>query len=206
MCSDKYDQNLLKSKCVKIENFLTQAENQKIIESVIKLEAYFEKSTTSLGSNDPDFRISNVLHLAPISKDRISSRIRLVLPQVLAKLGHQEFPITRIEAQVTAHNHGHYYQTHNDNGTPNVAKREITYVYYFYQQPQQFSGGELVLYDEKIDNNYLKPANSFKKIAPKNNSIIFFLSRYWHEVLPVNCPSKNFADGRFTINGWLHKS
>ncbi|MDE5109253.1 MAG: 2OG-Fe(II) oxygenase [Trichodesmium sp. St17_bin3_1_1] len=206
MCSDKYDQNFLKSKCVKIENFLTQAENQKIIESVIKLEAYFEKSTTSLGSNDPDFRISKVLHLAPISKDRISSRIRLVLPQVLAQLGHQEFPITRIEAQVTAHNHGHYYQTHNDNGTPNVAKREITYVYYFYQQPQQFSGGELVLYDEKIDNNYLKPANSFKKIAPKNNSIIFFLSRYWHEVLPVNCPSKNFADGRFTINGWLHKS
>ena len=62
------------------------------------------------------------------------------------------------------------------------------------------------LYDEKIDNNYLKQANSFKKIAPKNNSIIFFLSRYWHEVLPVNCPSKNFADGRFTINGWLHKS
>ncbi|WP_246843999.1 2OG-Fe(II) oxygenase, partial [Hydrocoleum sp. CS-953] len=60
---------------------------------------------------------------------------------------------------ITAHNHGHYYQTHNDNGIPEVAKREITYVYYFYQQPQQFSGGELVLYDEKIDNNYYKQAN-----------------------------------------------
>ncbi len=206
MLSDKYNQNLVKSKCVKIENFLTQAENQKILESVIKLEAYFEKSTTSLNDNDSDFRKSMVLHLAPISKTRISNRIKLVLPQVLAKLGHQKFPITQIEVQVTAHNHSHYYQTHNDNGTPEVAKREITYIYYFYQQPKQFSGGELILYDEKIDNNYYKQANSFKKIAPKNNSIIFFLSRYWHEVLPVNCPSQNFADSRFTINGWLWKS
>lgn len=33
--------------------------------------------------------------------------------------------------------------------------------------------------------------------------IIFFLSRYMHEVLPVKCPSRNFADSRFTINGWI---
>ncbi|MGD1716796.1 2OG-Fe(II) oxygenase [Dapis sp. BLCC M172] len=206
MISDKYNQNLVKSKCVKIDNFLTQTENQKILESAIKLEGYFEKSLTSLSDNDPDFRKSMVLHLATISKTRISQRIKLVLPQVLAKFGHQEFPIAKIEAQVTAHNHGHYYQTHNDNGMPEVAKREITYVYYFDQQPKQFSGGELVLYDEKIDNNYYKQANSFKKIAPKNNTIIFFISRYWHEVLPVNCPSKKFADSRFTINGWLWRS
>ncbi|MCL2932747.1 MAG: hypothetical protein MGG11_10950 [Trichodesmium sp. MAG_R03] len=48
MLSQKYNQNLVKSKCVKIDNFLSLAENKKIIESVIKLEAYFQKSTTSL--------------------------------------------------------------------------------------------------------------------------------------------------------------
>ena len=206
MLSQKYNQTLVKSKCVKIDNFLSLAENKKIIESVIKLEAYFQKITTSLDLNNSDFRKSKVLYLAPISQARISNRIKLVLPQVLAKFGYQEFPIAQIEAQVTAHNHGHYYQTHNDNGTPDVAKIEITYVYYFYQQPQQFSGGELVLYDKKIDNNYLKEANSFKKIAVQNNSIIFFLSRYWHEVLLVNCPSKSFADGRFTINAWIRRT
>ena len=206
MLSDKYNQNLVKSKCVKIENFLTQAENQKILASVIKLEAYFEKSLTSLSDNNSDFRKSMVLHLAPISKTRISQRIKLVLPQVLAKLSHQIFSIAQIEGQVTAHNHGHYYHAHNDNGMPEVAKREITYIYYFYQQPKQFSGGELVLYDGKIDNNYYTQANSFKKIAPINNSIIFFPSHYWHEVLPVNCPSKTFADSRFTINGWIRRN
>ena len=206
MLNDKNNQNLVKSKCVKIENFLTQAENQKILASVIKLEGYFEKSTTSLNLNETNFRQSKVLHLAPISKARISNRIKLVLPQVLSKLSHQIFPIAKIEGQVTAHNHGHYYHAHNDNGMPEVAKREITYVYYFYQQPKKFSGGELVLYDGKIDNNYYTQANSFKKIAPINNTIIFFPSHYWHEVLPVNCPSKTFADSRFTINGWIWRN
>ncbi|MEB3341678.1 2OG-Fe(II) oxygenase [Okeania sp.] len=206
MFRNKYNQNLLPSKCVKIENFLTQTENQKILESAIKLEPYFEKSTTSSGLTDTNIRKSKVLYLAPISKARISNRIKLVLPQVLAKLARQKFPIAKIEAQVTAHNHGNYYHAHDDNGTPNVAQREITYVYYFYQQPKQFSGGELVLYDEKINNNLYQQANSFKKIAVKNNTIVFFLSRYWHEVLPINCPSKNFADSRFTINGWVWKS
>ena len=50
---------------------LTADPSKKVYESLTdSLEAYFQKSTTSLGSNDPDFRISKVLHLAPISKDR----------------------------------------------------------------------------------------------------------------------------------------
>ena len=97
MLSEKYNQNLVKSKCVKIDNFLSLAENKKIIESVIKLEAYFQKSTTSLDLNNSDFRKSKVLYLAPISKARISNRIQLVLPQVLATLGYQEFPIAQGE-------------------------------------------------------------------------------------------------------------
>ncbi|MDJ0557301.1 MAG: 2OG-Fe(II) oxygenase [Microcoleaceae cyanobacterium MO_207.B10] len=204
MFTTKQNINIFKSKCLKIPNFLTQAENQNIIKSVIKLEPYFEKSVTSL--NDPDFRRSMVLHLAPISKKKISKRIKLVLPQVLSRLGKELFPIHHIEAQVTAHNHGHYYHSHNDNGMPEVAKREITYVYYFYREPKQFSGGELVLYDEKIENNEYIKADSSKIVEPTNNSIIFFPSHYWHEVLPVNCPSRNFADSRFTINGWVWQS
>ncbi|MGB8690572.1 MAG: proline hydroxylase, partial [Microcoleus sp.] len=35
---------------------------------------------------------------------------------------------------------------------------------------------------------------------------VFFLSRYMHEVLPVSCPSKAFADSRFTINGWVRRT
>jgi Rps23 Pro-64 3,4-dihydroxylase Tpa1-like proline 4-hydroxylase len=37
------------------------------------------------------------------------------------------------------------------------------------------------------------------------NQIVFFPSETLHEVLPVECPSGEFADSRFTVNGWLHR-
>jgi Rps23 Pro-64 3,4-dihydroxylase Tpa1-like proline 4-hydroxylase len=66
-------------------------------------------------------------------------------------------------------------------------------------------GGELVLYDARIENNHYVKAQSFKTIEPRNNSIVFFQSFYLHEVLPVSCPSKTFSDSRFTVNGWVRK-
>ncbi len=74
------------------------------------------------------------------------------------------------------------------------------------QEPKAFSGGELLLYNSKIENNLYVNAESFTKIEPRNNSIVFFLSRCMHEVLPVNCKSKAFADSRFTINGWVRRA
>ncbi|GDY69657.1 hypothetical protein SAV14893_090500 [Streptomyces avermitilis] len=38
---------------------------------------------------------------------------------------------------------------------------------------------------------------------PEHDSIVFFLPTAWHEVRPVSCPSKQHADSRFAINGWL---
>ena len=127
------------------------------------------------------------------------------MPDVLRKLNIPPFPIADIEVQLTAHNDGNYYKVHNDNGSPDTATRVFTYVYYFYREPKPFSGGELLIYDSKIENNFYVQADSCQTVEPHNNSIVFFLSRYLHEVLPVRCPSKAFADSRFTINGWLRR-
>ena len=54
-------------------------------------------------------------------------------------------------------------------------------------------------------HGYYVAADSARLIEPRNNSIIFFLSRYMHEVLPVSCPSQSFADSRFTVNGWVRR-
>ncbi len=113
------------------------------------------------------------------------------------------FPISQIETQLTAHSDGHYYQIHNDNGSSDTANRKLTYVYYYRQEANSFSGGELRLYDSKLENNYLVKADSFKDIEPRHNSIIFFPSYCMHEVLPIHCPSRKFVDSRFTINGWV---
>ena len=194
---------ILESEYVQIDNFLTVEEHQRLLNYVFQRESAFVPTSTSTG--DLDYRRSMILHSFPEFSQLVVNRIQAILPDVFRKLNLSSFPIAEIEAQLTSHNDGNYYKIHNDNGSPDTATREFTYVYYFHQEPKAFSGGELLIYDSKIENNFYVKADSYKRVEPRNNSIVFFLSRYLHEVLPVRCPSKAFADSRFTINGWVRR-
>lgn len=105
--------------------------------------------------------------------------------------------------QMTAHNDGCFYKIHNDSGDAPTATRILAYVYYFYQEPKAFSGSELRLYNTELDGTRQTALSDFEDIEPRNNSIVFFDSRCKHEVIPIHCPSRQFAHSRFTLNGWL---
>lgn len=192
------------SRYAQIDNFLTDAEKNKLIKYVLAKESQFV--TTSTSTNADDYRRSMVLHSFPEFSELMVNRIKGILPDVLGKLNIPSFPLGDIEAQLTMHNDNNFYKLHNDSGSPDTATRFFTYVYYFYREPKAFSGGELQIYDSKIENNFYVADETFRTVEPRNNSIVFFLSRYMHEVLRVSCPSKAFADSRFTINGWVRKA
>ena len=192
------------SRYAQIDNFLTPAEKNKLIKYVLGKESQFV--TTSTSTNADDYRRSMVLHSFPEFSELMVNRIKGILPDVLQKLNIPSFSLGEIEAQLTMHNDNNFYKLHNDSGSPDTATRFFTYVYYFNREPKAFSGGELQIYDSKIENNFYVAADSFRIVEPRNNSIVFFLSRYMHEVLRVICPSKAFADSRFTINGWVRKA
>jgi SM-20-related protein len=195
---------LLTANFVQLDNFLPPAQHRRLLQYVLQRKASFVSTSTSMG--DLDYRRSIVLYDLPEFAAQITQQIQAVLPDVSAQLGLMPFPLGQIETQITAHNDGNYYKIHNDNGSPETASRELTYVYYFTREPKAFSGGELWLYDGRLENNFFVRAESFRTIEPRNNSIVFFLSRYMHEVLPVQCPSKTFANGRFTVNGWVRRA
>ena len=192
------------SRYAQIDNFLTPAEKNKLIKYVLAKESEFISTSTS--TNAEDYRRSMVLHSFPEFSELMVNRIKKILPDVLRKLNLPSFSIGEIEAQLTMHNDNNFYKLHNDSGSPDTATRFFTYVYYFNREPKAFSGGELQIYDSKVENNFYVAADSFRTVEPRNNSIVFFLSRYMHEVLPVSCPSKAFADSRFTINGWVRRT
>lgn len=199
--------DLLKLKYWCIDNFLTPAENQKLLNYALTQEQHF--SATGPLTNTPDYpehRESLVIYFSPDFADIILNRLKTVFPIALEQLGIPPFSITHIDAQLTAHNDNHYFRVHNDNGAERDATRMLTYVYYFYQEPKAFSGGELVLYDTQWQGGYsYSKLETFQTIEPVNNRIIFFYSGLMHEVLPVHCPSKKFADSRFTVNGWIRR-
>ncbi len=193
----------LESRYLLIENFLTNSETQQLLNYIFQRKSDFVPTTTSTKAEN--YRRSLVLHSFPKFRELIVNRIQEIFPDVLTKLNIPEFSIAQIESQLTAHNDNNFYKIHNDNGSSETATRVLTYVYYFYREPKAFTGGNLIIYDSQIQGKHYVKAETFKTIEPTNNSIVFFLSRYMHEVLPVTCPSQAFSDSRFTINGWIRK-
>jgi Rps23 Pro-64 3,4-dihydroxylase Tpa1-like proline 4-hydroxylase len=190
---------------VQLDNFFSPEEYQDALDIAIKNEDNYVGSTTT--TKVDNYRRSSVLYatLYPELYELLKKRILKVLPSVLKELKHTSFLVSKVEMQLTAHNDECFYKIHNDSGSEQTATRELTYVYYFYREPKGFSNGELRLYDTELRDGAAYNSSVSKTIEPRNNSIVFFNSRCKHEVLPVSCPSRQFADSRFTLNGWIRR-
>jgi SM-20-related protein len=154
---------------------------------------------------DYDHRRSRVLMDLGRHQETILERIRGVLPRVLDQLEVQQFPVTHVEAQITASNDGDFLGEHSDDSQETIASRRITFVYFFHREPSQLEGGELLLHDSCWQGELQSKTGSFQTIVPRQNQIVFFPCSLLHEITPVKCASRAFADSRFTLNGWLHK-
>lgn len=192
------------SRFLQIDGFLQPDVHRRLTEYAIGHEKDFV--STKADSNDANHRASSVLYHLPGFEALFRDKLRAQLPRLVEYFGLAPFEPSQIEAQLTAHNDGHYCGVHNDNGRVQTSTRQLTYVYYFNREPKAYGGGELRLYDSHIDShNYYVQADSFHTIEPRNNSIVLFPSYCMYEVLPVHCTSRRFADSRFTVNGWLRK-
>jgi Rps23 Pro-64 3,4-dihydroxylase Tpa1-like proline 4-hydroxylase len=194
--------------CVVLDEFLTPAELNALMQYALERETQFQISEVLSpgvigGAIDYEQRRSRILMDLGGHDKVITDRLLTHLPRVLQKWGRDPFPISRIEAQTTASNHGDFFRCHSDNGMPEVASREITFVYFFHREPKQFSGGELRIFDSENDGSL--STSNYRTIVPEQNQLVLFASGLSHEITPVECPSGTFADSRFTINGWLHK-
>jgi SM-20-related protein len=194
-----------RSASVILDEFLAPHELDELVAYTLQHEQDFQNSEVISPSGEPgviDFshRRSRVLMDLGKHQEIILERIRGVLPRVLNQLGIEEFPITHVEAQITASNDGDFFGVHSDDAQETIASRRVTFVYFFHREPSPFEGGELRLYD--APGGYRR---GYQTIVPQQNQIVFFPCSVSHEITRVACPSKAFADSRFTLNGWLHK-
>ena len=202
--------DFLPVQCVVLDEFLTLTELNTLRQYVLEQEMRFEISEVlspgvTGGAVDYEHRRSRVLMDMSGHERMIVDRLLTCLPRVLQKWGRDPFPISRVETQTTASNHGDYFHCHSDNGAEAVAAREITFVYFFHREPKRFSGGELRIYDSQRDNDNSVPTANYRTIVPEQNQLVLFASGLSHEITPVECPSGAFPDSRFTVNGWIHK-
>ncbi|SMF33783.1 Tetratricopeptide repeat-containing protein [Tistlia consotensis] len=133
--------------------------------------------------------------------------LRRSLPEVRRRLGMPAFEVGRVELQLTFHGDGGFYDQHRDTGWPEAPAEEtdprrISFVAYFARRPRRFSGGELLLFD--TDPRSGQALRDGTLVEPDDNSVVFFPSVVLHEVRPIRLDSTDPADGRITLNGWIH--
>jgi len=203
----------LPAQCVVLDEFLAPQELEALTRFTLEHEADFSASEVVspdaddgvVGIVNYEHRRSRVLMDLAQHQDVMLERIKTVLPQVLDKLGMEEFSIAGVEVQVTASNDGDFFHFHSDNGSERVASRYLTFVYFFHREPRRFEGGELRIHDACREGGTYVSQGSYQTIVPRQNQIVFFPCELLHEITPVNCASRLFADSRFTLNGWLRR-
>jgi SM-20-related protein len=202
--------NVLPARCVVLDEFLAPQELAELTSFILDHEDSFEASEVISPHSEGgvvtyEHRSSRVLMDIGKYQDLMLDRIRTSLPDVLGKLGMEEFTIAGVEAQVTASNEGDFFHFHSDNGSERVASRYLTFVYFFHREPRGFEGGELRIHDARLENGEYVSEGTYQTMIPQQNQIVFFPCEVLHEITPVKCASRRFADSRFTLNGWLRR-
>ena len=200
----------LPANCVVFEEFLVPADLDGLTRYTLEHEADFRISQVLSpgvkgGQVDHEHRRSRVLSEPVEIVQTLVDRVKACLPRVLPRLGVRPFTVVGDEAQITASNHGDFFRWHSDNAQEEIASREITFVYFFDREPKRFHGGELRIYDSQRHEGVYVPSGDYRAVSPRQNQIVFFRSSLAHEITPVECPSGEFGDSRFTVNGWFHR-
>ncbi|MGA6980541.1 MAG: 2OG-Fe(II) oxygenase [Candidatus Sulfotelmatobacter sp.] len=201
---------VVRAQCVVLDEFLAPQEVEELIRFTLAREKDFRTSEVVSpsgvpGMTDYNHRRSRVLCELGAQEELILKRVRSVLPRILDQLGMEELPVKSSEVQITASNDGDFFLAHCDDSREIIASRRLTFVYFFHREPCQFQGGELRLHDSTSGSGHPIAAGSYQTIVPQQNQIVFFPCSTLHEITPVQCRSRAFADSRFTVNGWLHQ-
>ena len=154
------------------------------------------------GIINPAARISRLLRDLGALKQDIRARLLDLAPVLMKQLGMTAFTVARAEVELVAHGDGAFYRPHVDTALDernDDTVRLLSAVYYFHVEPRRYSGGALRLHAMGTDGT----SGQYVDIEPQHNSLVYFPSWALHEVLPVRCPSRSFADSRFAINCWL---
>jgi len=188
-----------------LRDFLPQETVTGLLHFALAHEADFAPTKTGRGNEGgvrAEIRVSSGTRKLGPFKPILRDKLRALAPELIARLRANPVEEPKFELELVAHNDGAFYKAHIDTQTASDREyiRVLSGVYYFHAAPKAFSGGALRLYAIGDPDK-----TTFVDIEPTHNTLLVFPSWAPHEVRPISCPSKRFADSRFAINCWLHK-
>jgi SM-20-related protein len=190
------------------DGFLGERDNRALREFVLSQREHFFPATVTedyVTAVDGELRRATVIREFAPWQAAMIERVGALARDMAGHLGALHRLGPRVEAELTAHNDADFFAMHADAGNDRAA-RLLTYVYYLRREPAAFEGGELRLFDSQPLADGTRTVGNAFDIEPANDRLVVFLSKHLHEVRPIRCASRRFEDGRFTVNGWVHRA
>ena len=173
-------------------------------------------SQDKMGAVDPSRRVAMVTgELGEIDRD-LRGQFTAMLGGIVEAIGYRGPAPAALELEIAAHGDGAHFFPHLDIpvgagrrplGAGANEERVLSAVYYFHRLPTGFSGGGLKLFafgrDDHVEGSGEDRDAPSIELEPLDNSLVVFPSWVMHQVLPVSCPSGQFADYRFAVNCWF---
>jgi hypothetical protein len=193
-----------------IDNFLSESDAQSILQECIDLKKAYvparifdgptsTKVDTTYRSNDVVY-LDDIFRSCPDRSDILTILKRKIWTNDCREIWHDGYFIFDIINYATWHEVviSHYwadgfYEKHQDTRRDSITLRLVTLVYYVNRTPERFNGGALTVWHE----------SEAIEIRPKHNRAVIFPSFALHQVTSVSMLSKEWEDGRFSINYWI---
>ncbi|MBO6494048.1 MAG: 2OG-Fe(II) oxygenase [Roseivirga sp.] len=134
--------------------------------------------------------------------DDIGRRILLWIKDNYPELCHF-FNLPKTEpkfapTEITIYGNGDFGLAHKDS-----KHNSLSFLYYFFNQPKSFTGGDLYIYDGDLQND--KSNHTYTKANIESDMFLIFPSHYYHEITPVQCPDNDLLSGRMAFVGHIRK-
>jgi SM-20-related protein len=194
---------------VRFPDFLPSGDRQRLLDLVEKNQDNMEElDVTYLGADrkqdgkkDRSIRLQFGVYCETELRAIFDPLLKPLLPQIVADLHTAPFEVGKHTLRLDATPDGGFGRMHQDVGFG----ARLIYLYYFHTHPKKFTGGDLLIYDQQVNDN-LPVHDSFTTLRHMDNSLIIFEPHYFHEVTKVKALENplNRIDSRLSVCGFVH--
>ncbi|WP_417783940.1 2OG-Fe(II) oxygenase [Terasakiella pusilla] len=182
-------------------NYLALEEMSKL-SSYILTEAWENATLSKIGNGEYDdtLRRSFDLPLPAWLKQKMHADIVNSLPDLTETLNVGCDKFDRIDLYLRSYGDGQFFGIHTDK-TMKIP-RHLSMAYFFYIEPQNFTGGDLLLFDTDLSQSQQDRqfSESFTRVKAVQNTLAIFPSAAYHAVTTVQTRTENVMHNRYAIN------
>lgn len=173
-------------------------DDQQLLKSVTSLKEDFKQSR--IYSSSKRIEVATVRNSLSLSREQrkyilpyistLSAEVSKRLVTICSVLELPPFAAGKNDVSCLAYGDGSFFLRHSDFTSATLYPRRLTWIYYFFKEPQVFTGGQLV---------FFKSDKEVTRVTPRSGMLVAFRADTLHETTAVALNSENFEDYRFAI-------